>query len=165
MKFLEKDLEEIIFNSPREELKKRGLTLNGKIKRQLKIGNYGIADLVTFQRTRVCWLDHLEDGKQTKLYNYLYHVTIYELKKDKISMSAFLQAVRYAKGIQDYFYTRKISSEVEFHIHIIGKEISDTDFIYLPQICRNVTFTKFSYDLNGILFEDIDNYLLTNKGF
>ena len=50
MKFLEKDLEDIIFEAPREELAKRGLHIEGKMYRQLRIGNYGIADLVTIQR-------------------------------------------------------------------------------------------------------------------
>ena len=50
MKFLENDLEEIIYTSGRDVLEQRGLTINGKLLRQVKIGNYGIADLIEFQR-------------------------------------------------------------------------------------------------------------------
>ena len=50
MKFLEKDLEQIIFESGRDSLRERGLSISGKLLRQLRIGNYGIADLVEFVR-------------------------------------------------------------------------------------------------------------------
>jgi hypothetical protein len=50
MKFLEKDLEEIIFNSCKIKLCNRGLTLPEKIKRQVRIGNYGVADLIGFEK-------------------------------------------------------------------------------------------------------------------
>jgi len=50
MKFLEKDLEEIIFNADMKDLPEKGLHFTGVIKRQLRIGNYGVADLVTFTK-------------------------------------------------------------------------------------------------------------------
>ena len=51
MKFLEKDLEEIIFETSNKELNERGLFVYGKKYRQLRIGNYGVADLVVVDRT------------------------------------------------------------------------------------------------------------------
>ena len=45
MTFLEKDLEQIIFETPKEKLQEKGLVIKGKLLRQIKIGNYGIADL------------------------------------------------------------------------------------------------------------------------
>ena len=52
MNFLEKDLEEIIYNTDKEMLTERGLPYHPfeTFKRQLKIGNYGIADLVSFKK-------------------------------------------------------------------------------------------------------------------
>ena len=50
MKFFEKDLEEIIYLSDKDKLSDRGLYLNGKLKRQLRIGNYGVADLIEYKR-------------------------------------------------------------------------------------------------------------------
>ncbi len=44
MKFLEKDLEQIIFESGMDSLNERGLYIRGKRLRQVRIGNYGIAD-------------------------------------------------------------------------------------------------------------------------
>ena len=87
MKFLEKDLEDIIWESDNIKLRKRGLSINGIKKRQLKIGNYGIADLVT------CY-------KSINDFNNGLIVTVYELKKEKAGISAFLQALRYCKGIK-----------------------------------------------------------------
>ena len=40
MDFLEKDLEDIIYNASNEQLDKRGLRVRGKRFRQLRIGNY-----------------------------------------------------------------------------------------------------------------------------
>lgn len=45
--FLEKTLEDIIFETSNDDLKERGLWICGNKKRQVKIGNYGIADLIT----------------------------------------------------------------------------------------------------------------------
>ncbi len=40
MKFLEKDLEQIIYSADKELLAQRGLEINGTLIRQLRIGNY-----------------------------------------------------------------------------------------------------------------------------
>ena len=52
MDFLEKDLEDIIWNAQstregREKLKSRGLNIQGKVFRQPNLGEYGIPDLVS----------------------------------------------------------------------------------------------------------------------
>lgn len=100
MNFLENDLEEIIYKANKDFLADRGLYLKrGKLFRQLRIGNYGILDLLEFDRPRY--------SKQMKMViPGVCHVL--ELKKDKIGMSAFLQAVGYARGIQRYLYKKII---------------------------------------------------------
>ena len=50
MRFLEKDLEQIIHESGMDQLNERGLPIDGKMFRQMRIGNYGIADLITVTR-------------------------------------------------------------------------------------------------------------------
>ena len=84
MKFLEKDLENIIWESDNEKLREKGLEIYGKKFRQIRIGNYGVADLITVDRRKDCF-----DG------NFL-DITVYELKKEKAGISACRTAVRRA---------------------------------------------------------------------
>ena len=44
MNFLEKNLEDIIFETDNVDLRKRDLFIFGKKKRQVRIGNYGTCD-------------------------------------------------------------------------------------------------------------------------
>ena len=102
MKFLEKNLEEILFNADHDQLKKRGFYPPSKhFKRQLKVGNYGIADLVYFRK--VYDYDWDSKGNEMGIYPML-EITVCELKRSKVGISAFLQAIRYARGIQSYFH-------------------------------------------------------------
>ena len=53
MDFLEKDLEEILKTTPTEKLYDAGLDFLyrcSKVLTQVKIGNYGVADMVTYSR-------------------------------------------------------------------------------------------------------------------
>jgi hypothetical protein len=52
MNFLEKNLEDIIFETHENKLRDRGLEISGKKLRQLRIGNYGIADMITYTRIK-----------------------------------------------------------------------------------------------------------------
>jgi len=159
MKFLEKDLEEIIFTEQREALLKCGLKLPKRLRRQIRIGNYGRADIIGFESSNVIGINRLE-------------ITVYELKQDKISVSAFLQAVGYAKGIQSYlnkkgsdFYTRS-----RINIVLIGKEVDNhSSFVYLPSLLDGHYFSLrlYTYELgiNGLIFKEHNNYSLVNEGF
>jgi len=161
MKFLEKDLEEIVFNSCRFSLEERGLSVPRFKKRQLRIGNYGIADIVGLH------VEYDYDGYGSDRYI----IDVFELKQDKISMSAFLQSVRYAKGISSYLSKRfKLRHSPYIRITLIGKDIDTTsDFIYLPEILESekfsVSFLTYSYEFNGINFKEHNNYSLVNEGF
>jgi hypothetical protein len=73
MDFLEKDLEEIIFNANLSELEERGLRMELQRKRQFRIGNYGIADIVGFERPY--YHTHFKNHRKGS-------ITVYELKKD-----------------------------------------------------------------------------------
>ena len=163
MKFLEKDLEDIIWESDRDELRKRGLCLGGKITRQRRIGNYGIADLITFDRFSKQGDD---DG--------FYQITVYELKKDKIGISAFLQAVRYSKGIDDYLRYRDVKTDYEIRIVLIGSEVDDSgSFIFLPDVLGTtysdmedkLTLMTYSYGVDGLNFRHHSRYSLLENGF
>jgi len=163
MEFLEKDLEEIIFTSDRGALYQAGLYVSGKMYRQLRIGEYGIADLVTFDRER-----HFNKDKH---YQHSITITVYELKKDKINISAFLQALGYVKGIQRYLQIRNFNHTISFKIVLIGKRLSnDSTFSYLPDFMNNnelLTLENYTYylDIGGLSFLNECGYQQRNEGF
>ena len=132
MEFLEKDLEEIIFEADRNDLIERGLNIRGKLFRQLKIGNYGIADLVEVSRFRK---DGWHEGSQIEPRLF---ITVYELKKDKIGISAFLQALGYLKGIRQYLRVRKPNIEFILHIVLIGREMTKIHEEFIEGTCTSV---------------------------
>lgn len=167
MKFLEKDLEDIIWESDRTKLSERGLTIKGKLKRQLRIGDYGIADLVSFE-------------KQTAIYGNRYlKITVYELKKDKIGISAFLQAINYVRGIKSYIKMRNKNIQVSFNIVLVGKEVDASgSFCFISNLIRennetikydgfldNVDFYTYKYSIDGLKFTPENNYDLSKNGF
>ena len=167
MKFIEKDLEQIIFESGRDSLDERGLVINGILKRQLKIGNYGIADLVEIQKP-------FYDGPEKRFFQYG-RIIIYELKKEQIGISAFLQAVKYAKGISEYLQSKNKQHLFAIDIVLIGKSIDTSgSFCLIPSILNvknyecfdtSISFYTYKIDIDGIWFEEHNNYDLKNKGF
>jgi hypothetical protein len=177
MKFLEKDLEEIIFNSKQEKLVERGLdfTYSFKIKkRQLRIGNYGVCDIVGYTKPI---FDHAYGANN---YYEKPEITIIELKKDTININAFLQAVRYLKGVMRYLekVKKRDVNNYHFRIVLIGHEINfSSDFVYLTDIINSsnyinseefsisLDFYTYNYDIDGIVFENERYYNLKNEGF
>lgn len=113
MKFLEKDLEDYIFSFTDKELFDKGLMFSGKLNRQFKIPNCGIADLVTFQKKY--------DDRYNKTRPY-YTITIIELKKGTIGISAYLQAIKYCNGIKDILWDRNFYS-FDFEIILVGDRL------------------------------------------
>lgn len=165
MNFLEKDLEEVIFLSTQKEKNTVGLSLlSGKCKRQLRIGNYGIADLVYFEK--------VNDFGESVL-----RITVCELKKDKAGISAFLQAIRYCKGIQSYLEKRKPNLKFYFNIVLIAKEIdTNSDYIFISDLIsnlfdydnrclKNIYNYSFKYTLDGIKFKRHYGYTLADENF
>jgi hypothetical protein len=178
MNFLEKDLEQIIYEADKELLAEKGLRVNGKLLRQVRIGNYGIADLVSIERPyyHTYFKNHCKGT-----------ITIYELKKENISVSAFLQAVGYVKGIMRWMEQHPKNIEIistsnyDINIVLIGKNIDKkSEFLYLADLLNtdnlgdnslldsfNLSLEMFTYDydFNGINFTKIENYKLMNEGF
>lgn len=156
MKFLEKDLEDIIWESNKEKLSERGLTINGKLFRQVRIGNYGIVDLIEFIKP-----EYNENKK-----HYKGRIIIYELKKDNISVSSFFQAINYKRGIQRYLLEKNLTGKYIVSIRLIGKHIDDnSSLIYLPETCSDVSLFKYEYGIEGLKFDSIYGYKLKEEGF
>jgi hypothetical protein len=174
MKFLEKDLEQIIFESGRDSLRERGLSISGKLLRQLRIGNYGIADLVEFVRPHY----ELPDRQ----FFVPGRITIYELKKEQIGISAFLQSLNYLKGIQRYLEIKGKEERYIVDLVIIGKELDTTgSFCFIPSLLGikndyydldsnlseegTISFYTYKYDIDGLKFTISSLYKLSNEGF
>jgi hypothetical protein len=166
MKFLEKNLEDIIWEASNEKLQERGLNISGKKFRQLRIGNYGVADLVTIERKYF-------EGKKSIPY---LDITVYELKKEKAGISAFLQAIRYCQGIKSYLIKHK--QDIYFNLNIVlcaEKIDTDSDYIYISELVHNndISFAtlksirnySFKINIDGIYFIEEKNHNLINKGF
>lgn len=164
MNFLEKDLEEIIFNTSREVLKERGLPIYGKMKRQLNLGKFGICDLITIDRQ-----------ENTTPWSNGFKITLYELKKDKIGISSFLQVLAYAKGIKLYLEDFRQIYDFDIDVVLIGKEVDTTgSFCYIPELFHqdgsgnlygqigNIRFYTYKFDINGFSFEEKYGYSLEN---
>lgn len=178
MEFLEKDLEEIIFNAKIGDLQERGLCMPLNRKRQFRIGNYGIADIVGFERPyfHTYFNQHCRGT-----------ITIYELKKDKVNISTFMQSIRYLKGIKRYLDKQTKhdfnSDSFNYKIVLIGKSIDmDSSIIYLPDIINNdicddeiplklgssylnLELYTYSYELDGLQFKSHYDYSLVKEGF
>ena len=169
MEFLEKDLEEIIYLSDKDKLQERGLYLTGKLKRQLRIGNYGIADLIEIQKPYY-----------HKKRFYKGCINILELKKDKIGVSTFFQALNYLQGIKTYLEQRKLDHLFNYKITLIGKTIdTNGSFVFLSNIFDSEVFDcdvsdhhkvkielfTYKYEIDGLEFLQIYDYNLKNKGF
>lgn len=171
MKFLEKDLEEIIYEQLQSDegcdlLVKRGFYPGypDKIMRQLRIGAYGVADIVTYRKA---------DFRP-------HRIEVIELKKDKISLSAFMQGIRYCKGIQRFFAKKGYALNIE--LTLIGSELDlNSDLCFLPDLINSKNLSvpeesfkpnqfdlnlyTYSYGMEGLSFENHENYSITQEGF
>lgn len=163
MKFLEKDLEQIICESGIDLLNERGLPIDGKFYRQQKIGGYGIADLIT----ATCpFYEFAPQGK----FLIKGEITIYELKKEQIGVGAFLQAIGYLNGVKSYLKKRKKDHLFNCKIVLIGKTLDTKgNFCYLPDLLNYednfIEFYTYDYGLHGLKFTNHSGYKLINEGF
>lgn len=159
MKFLEKDLEDIIYETNNNILQDRGLDIYGKLYRQKVIGNYGIADLISFYR----YYDPYRNTHEIE-------ITVFELKKEIINFATFLQALTYVKGIKRFLGDRNIKYDITYRVICIGKVLDTSNsYLYLPDIINGEFFQihnyTYDYEFDGIKFYNHAGYKLTNEGF
>lgn len=182
MKFLESDLEEIICKTQNEKLQDKGLFIEGEKLQQLRIGNYGVSDIVSYKRS--CdYVDFKQKdipyrlGEVYELFdNHRLDIQLFELKKDKISLSALMQAVRYCKGINSYMSKHRNKIKYNLSINLVGKEIDlSNDLVYLSDLfsfydeplnkVNGVNLYTYDYGFDGIEFKDHGGYKLNEEGF
>jgi len=156
MKFLEKDLESIIFETENSILNSKGLPISGKKSRQKKIGNYGRLDLMT-----------------SEIFDDNVKLTIYELKKEKIDDSSIIQCLNYCAGVKNHL--EFLNYDVDKYIIkpvIIGKEVDIMSELLLSiDLIRDFNGDKlidiytYQYNADGIKFTKGSSLVLINEGF
>lgn len=139
MDFLEKDLEDIIWNAAqtnvgREELKRRGLEIHGKMYRQVNLGGYGRCDLLAISI----------DGKNVCVH-------IYELKKGELSTSTLAQVLKYKRAVLDVLLGKLHNHQISIKCTIVGRSTN----VYLERILSAIEVDSliYSYDVNGLFFD------------
>lgn len=153
MDFLEKNLEDIIFDAAqtedgRTQLQERGLDLHGLTLRQVCIGD-GIADLVNIST----------DGKKG---SRVLKVSVIELKKEELNINTLTQSIRYFHAINDII--RRVKSHCKGEkqtwycfspsIILIGKSIT-ADLQMLLTVISQIEVYTYAYTMNGIYFNHV----------
>jgi len=166
MDFYESDLEDIIwdcFKTPEgvDKLCEKGLHLikPSRSFRQLRLGNYGIADLVTFDKSHY----KIQDEIVAEVT-----ITIYELKKDQIKLDSLVQLCRYMKGVKRYFGARGCQLKYsDIRGVLIGKSLNVDDWVYLTDhIQEKIDFYTYEYSIDGMSFEHKNcDFHLIEEGF
>lgn len=149
MEFKEQTLEDIIWENVQKPdgrvlLKERGLDVSGAFYRQLDLGVYGRADLVS--------VDYNIKNKKVI-------ITIYELKKKKIGDEALMQACRYLTALERHgFDNDACDYNIEYRIRLIGDSIQrGDDFVYLYNALPFVDIFTYNYKINGIFFDCVSH--------
>jgi hypothetical protein len=161
MKFSEKNLEDIIFDTPSPFLRERGLDIQGIKLRQVRLGNYGVADLISIGKV---YLDCIHEDKTVKKIPVLF-IDIFELKQNKINFDTYNQILKYGRGVKSYL--KKFHPTLEYGIRyvMIGDSVDQSSsFYYLPSLFRNIHLYKYTYDYDGIKFERVEHYYTIHDG-
>lgn len=160
MEISEKELEEMIWCASstiegRDSLDFRGLPLSGIMYRQVRLANYGIADLISVSyvgRVRGNWLNY-ETDRMVRLFV----VDVYELKREQISVSALLQACRYKTALRQMIDKNGFGDErtdVRIRLNLIGSSLdTKSDFAYLLDSVDDLRIYTFKFGFDGIWFE------------
>lgn len=172
---MKKDLEQIIFESGRDSLNERGLVYQGKLYKQFKIGNYGVANLLAYHRpfyNPYTFLPKKECQKGT--------IEIFIIKNDKISISAFLDGITMVRGVQRYLDKKNKEHLYDINLTIIGSEldikspvcylssiiINQDEFCFVGTPCQvTLKFLTYNVNLDGLKFLEHTEYVLCNEGF
>jgi hypothetical protein len=148
----EKDVEEYIllevYNNPDkyEELFLQNNINRGSLFSQVNLGEYGVADLVSLSY-------HKSDGVFIEERNLLY-IEIIEIKAMEIKPGAFLQAIRYATGISEFFkhIINTRNTAIRIHVKLLGKSITikPNSIFTIPGIIDNASVFTYTIDKDNL---------------
>lgn len=154
MDFLEKDLEDIIFEAMQKDptlLCERGLHnlphSPYKVYRQLKLGVYGRADIVSIS------------------YNpdYPIIVNIYELKRGELDISSLLQLSKYIAAVKRF--AKFANLNILVCGTLIGRSIKqEGEFVFLfDYVCSLLSVYTYDYGINGIEFKRSSGWYVSGE--
>ncbi len=111
--------------------------------RQMNLSPYGVADLVSFIFCRA-------PDESVHIA-----VTVYELKKEQITASAFAQAYRYLTAIENTVQSLYPACEFVGSVALVGTSIDESCFMLNH---TNAYFYKVFFNLeSGVDFEDLSD--------
>lgn len=145
MKFLEKSLEQIIYEDPFYCFE-NGLDLleiDGQIHRQLCLKPHGIADLVVFH-----YIGPDAPGGD------ILSVQIIECKRDVVNAATFAQAARYKLALSRILGSRQPGISIIYSILLIGRRVDwsgELDYMCANEFPCNVY--TYDYKADGIAFK------------
>lgn len=157
MKFLEKDLEDLIYDN-QTIIETKGLKVNWwysanrKMLRQVRIGGYGVADLINIEYYRIA-----NDPTKKGYANRMILVTVIECKLNKIDLNAYAQAKRYVTGIREAMKKHDLrKTEIRYRIMLIGSQIcTDGDFVFVHNNDKDCEAYTYSYGIHGLKFKEV----------
>lgn len=118
-----------------------------QIEQYLKIGDYGIADVLVL---------HVD----APFYEG-WNIDLYELKNRFFELKDLIQITRYAKGLEHIFGIDQ--EKIRLNIVCTGIDLS-SDFIYLPDIfIEKLQLLISEISIDGINFESISGYGLKDQ--
>lgn len=155
MNFIEKDLEDIIYNTTQSQIRGRGLDclLHDSLYRQVSLSGYGRADLIGVSYSK-------KNGGMKRRFE----ITIYECKQDKVDVNTLMQAAGYLGAASDIVETINknvdlTNTEFIYKIVLIGKSIcTSTNLCFLAQCIPNISVYLYRYEFDGIFFDKIRGY-------
>jgi len=163
MTFIEKDLEDILFEysssyEKRYLLQERGLPImsHGTMLRQVDLAAYGIADLI----------DIYVGCKSDVFSSKFVQIDLYELKKEEVNWETFHQVVKYMRSIQlfiDQYYPK---TRLYLNAFLIGKQLDKSgNFCFTSSVFNNINIYTYKYEIDGIKFYAESEYIISANVF
>lgn len=134
----EKELENYLLSLPLDdEHPLAGIWVNdlSTIMSQVKIGNYGIIDLLI-----------LSFNTSTDTPKPTLEITIVELKKGEIDFNAFGQVCRYKRGMERLLEEHNMTRNVDLNAVLVGRKYAGGDICYAINHCE--WLEVYLYDLS-----------------
>jgi hypothetical protein len=154
MTIKENELEDIIMNASPNELAERGLPTFKNKKRQVRMGNYGIADILMWTRT----------SRPSEL-----ELQIIELKAGVININAVDQICRYLNAVMDFNEMKNLpfNQYKGITLKLIGSSVDKNIFEIVKVINMNkmINVVVYTYHLSidGIKFRYESKDLVSNR--
>lgn len=143
---LEKDIEELIFDTDSDTLLKRGLPLYENVERQKKfIG--GKIDLLAHQ-VRYAAVSNTENIKS------IVDIQLVEIKRDAINFQALDQILGYKEHLLKQLIPKLRYDHYTLELVLIGLRLDNTNFkLLLPHLTSDISIYLFEFKNNILTFK------------